>query len=86
DDMTAELTITPKQDPDPDPEYTVTTNDPSMTPLAFSNIVRIAETEWSLSLTNLLKDAEYALSFTDDLTTPFTTGAWFRAESSGLWT
>ena len=72
--------------PKPDPRYTVTTNDPSLTPLAFSNIVRIAETEWSISLTNLLKDAEYALSFTDDLATPFTTGAWFKAESSGLWT
>ena len=72
--------------PEPEPEYTVTTNDPSMTPLAFSNIVRIAENEWQLSLTNLLKDAEYALSFTDDLTTPFKTGEWFTAESDGLWT
>ena len=74
------------EQPKPDPEYTVTTNDPSMTPLAFSNIVRIAENEWQLSLTNLLKDAEYALSFTDDLTTPFKTGQWFKAEVGGLWT
>ena len=74
------------EQPKPEPEYTVTTNDPSMTPLAFSNIVRIAENEWQLSLTNLLKDAEYALSFTDDLTTPFKTGEWFTAESDGLWT
>ena len=72
--------------PGPRPEYTVTTNDPSMTPLAFSDIARIAENEWQLSLTNLLKDAEYALSFTDDLMMPFTTGQWFRAESDGLWT
>ena len=73
-------------DPPPEPEYTVTTNDPSMTPLAFSAIERIAETEWKLSVTNLLKDADYALSFTADLTTPFTTGAWFRASANGPWT
>lgn len=83
---TATLTIKEKEDPDPQPEYTVTTNDPSMTPLAFSAIERIAETEWKLSVTNLLKDADYALSFTADLTTPFTTGAWFRASANGPWT
>ena len=88
---TATLTIKEKEDPDPpdpppEPEYTVTTNDPSLTPLAFSAIERIAETEWKLSVTNLLKDADYALSFTADLTTPFTTGAWFRASANGPWT
>ena len=89
-DKTATLTITeaptPPPGPTPEPEYTVTTNDPSLTPLAFSAIERIAETEWKLSVTNLLKDADYALSFTADLTTPFTTGAWFRASANGPWT
>ncbi|MBQ0032997.1 MAG: hypothetical protein KBT68_09390, partial [bacterium] len=81
-----ESPLPPPPPPPPGPEYTVTTNDPSLTPLAFSAIERVAETEWKLSVTNLLKDAEYALSYTPDLLTPFKTGEWFRAESGGLWT
>ena len=81
-DMQAMLTIIDNGGDDPQ-SFTVTTNDPAVTSLAFSEIRRLSETEWKLGVTNLLKDAEYALSFTDDLKTSFTIGDWFRAAASG---
>lgn len=74
----------PPPPPPPPPEYTVTTN--TALPIAFSEISRVSETEWKLVVTDLVGHAEYALSFTPDLLTAFTTGSWFRAASSGVWT
>lgn len=71
-------------DPPPAPEYTVKTNAP--TPIAFSAIMRKSDTEWELVVTDLVEQAEYALSHSPDLKTAFTTGAWFKASASGPWT
>ena len=70
--------------PKPLPEYTVTTNTP--TPIAFSEITRISDLEWRVVVTDLVEQAEYAVSCTPDLKTAFTTGTWFRATSGGAWT
>ena len=81
DSWTRTLTITPKEEPQ---EYTVQTNTP--TPIAFSEITRISDTEWRIVVTDLVKQAEYAVSYTPDLKTAFTTDTWFRAASGGAWT
>ena len=78
---TAHLTITAKEDPQ---EYTVTTNAP--TQIAFSEITRVSDTKWRIVVTDLVEQAEYAVSYTPDLKTAFTTDTWFRATSGGAWT
>ena len=70
--------------PGPGPQYTVTTNTP--TPIAFSAITRVSDTAWTLVVTDLVEQAEYAVSYTPDLKTAFTTDTWFRATSDGAWT
>lgn len=71
-------------EPKPVPEYTVKTNTP--TSIAFSEITRVSDGVWTLVVTDLVEQAEYALSHTPDLKTAFTTGAWFRASANGPWT
>ena len=70
--------------PPPGPTYTVTTNTP--TAIAFSEITRVSDTEWRIVITDLVEQAEYAVSYTPDLKTAFTTDTWFRATSGGAWT
>ena len=70
--------------PPPGPTYTVTTNTP--TAIAFSEITRVSDTEWRIVVTDLVEQAEYAVSYTPDLKTAFTTDTWFRATSGGAWT
>lgn len=82
--LTATLTIVAKVDP-PKPDPPVTTNYP--TPIAFRAITRVAETEWTLEITNRVKGCCYRLLATDDLTKGFvTTGAWEQAAAGGEWT
>ena len=75
--------VDPPVPPETDP-FTVDTNTP--TPIAFSAITRKSDTEWELVVTDLVEQAEYALSYTPDLKTAFTTDTWFRATSGGAWT
>lgn len=78
---TAHLTITAKEEPQ---EYTVETNAP--TQIAFSEITRVSDTKWRIVVTDLVEQAEYAVSYTPDLKAAFTTDTWFRATSGGAWT
>ena len=86
--MTAKLIIEENPDVPVDPPlppetapFTVETNTP--TPIAFRAITRKSDTEWELVVTDLVERAEYALSYTPDLLTPFKTDEWFTATSSG---
>ena len=85
-DMTATLTITPKEDdPEDDPQWTVVTNQPS--PIAFKSIERVSDTKWTLVITDRVEFCNYRLIYTDDLTKGFTvTGAWEQAHAAGSWT
>ena len=88
DDMTATLTITKKEDPEPDPKWEVVTNHPG--PLAFKSIDRVSDTEWTLVVTNRTPYCNYRLIWTTDLTKGFTsTGAWEHAvgpAAAPVWT
>lgn len=69
----------------PEPGPTIITNTPG--PLAFQEIVRVSNLEWRLVVTNRTAKCEYALAYTDDLASGFTTtGGWERAEADGVWT
>ena len=84
DDMTATLTITAKEDPEPDPQWTVVTNQP--TDIAFKSIDRVSDTEWALVITDRVEFCNYRLIWTKDLTKGFTsTGEWEQAHAAGPW-
>ena len=79
---------TPPEPPEP-LEWTVVTNYPDSTPLAFKSIERISDTEWKLVITNRVRYCNYRILSTTDLKAGFvTTGDWEHVvnEDCAVWT
>ena len=71
------------------PEWTVKTNYPDSTPLAFKSIERLSDTEWKLVATNRVRYCNYRLLSTTDLNAGFViTGDWEHVvnEDCAVWT
>ena len=78
----------PVPPPEP-PEWTVVTNSPDLTPLAFKSIERISDTEWRLVITNRVRYCNYRILSTTDLNAGFVnTGDWEHVvnEDCAVWT